>query len=76
MEKLKTGAYAAVLVLALVGLGISSTRLLDISAEYKRSNTAYRQLREIKGIKEPWEVLEDKLIVIYLMISQKSWKVY
>ena len=61
MEKLKTGAYAAVLVLALVGLGISSTRLLDISAEYKRSNTAYRQLREIKGIKEPWEVLEDKL---------------
>ena len=49
MGKLKTGAYAAVFVLALVGLGISSTRLLDISAEYQRSNIAYRQLREIKG---------------------------
>ena len=36
MGKLKTGAYAAVFVLALVGLGISSTRLLDISAEYQR----------------------------------------
>lgn len=61
MGKLKTGAYAAVFVLALVGLGISSTRLLDISAEYQRSNIAYRQLREIKGIKGPREVVEDKL---------------
>lgn len=48
-------------MLALVGLGISSTRLLDISAEYQRSNIAYRQLREIKGIKGPREVVEDKL---------------
>lgn len=61
MGKLKTGVYAAVFVLALVGLGTSSTRLLDISAEYKRSNIAYRQLREIKGIKGPKEVIEDKL---------------
>ena len=61
MGKLKTGVYAAVFVLALVGLGTSSTRLLDISAEYKRSNIAYRQLRDIKGIKGPKEVIEDKL---------------
>lgn len=71
MGKLKTGAYAAVFVLALVGLGISSTRLLDISAEYQRSNIAYRQLREIKGIKGPREVVEDKLIISFIAEIKK-----
>ena len=33
MGKLKTGAYAAVFVLSYVGLGITSTRFLDIYAE-------------------------------------------
>ena len=66
--EVKNRSLCSRFVLALVGLGISSTRLLDISAEYQRSNIAYRQLREIKGIKGPREVVEDKLKDINLII--------
>lgn len=60
-KKIKAGICAAIFLGALLGFGISTIKLMDISTMYRKSDLQYRQLRESIDIQAPQEMIENKL---------------